>query len=293
MSTRRTAQREFLTRPQFLINQIMAYVLGYEQERYGFELNAFVALSDHKHAVGADRSNNADHSELANIERDYNSYVARAINRVYNRSGAVWEHGGTESFNFVETPTPEDRIRSMVYSAHNPVEGELVNDYRKWPGVLLLPGPSGLRRIVVRRPPIFFSESAPEFVTITLTAPEVPDKTPREVMNDVFERLNRLRDEVRTRVELAGRTFLGAKRILKTNPRTRATKPESKFHKRPRYSTHDQTQRITMKARDHLWLETYEERLARSRTNGPKPTFPFGTYKMVEYYDYPCHATPD
>lgn len=292
MTTRRTQQREFLTRPGPLVNQVIAYVIGYEQERYGYELNALTVMSDHKHAVGADRSGNDDHSELANIERDTNSYIARGLNHVRDRSGSMWEHGGSESFNFVETPTAEDRVRAMVYSAHNPVEAELINDYRKWPGLNLLPGPSGVRHIRVKRPAFFFSKNAPEFVTITLTAPEVPGKTPREVMHDVYQRLNNLRDEVRARVQLDGRRFLGAKRVLRTSPNVRATKNEPKYQKKPRYSTQDRAQRRLMLLRDQGWLRTYNECLTRVQRDAARPTFPYGTFSIVEHYHYPCHPTP-
>lgn len=294
MIFRRTQQREFFFVPSPLVDQHILYIIACAQMRYGFALHTLTVMADHKHAQVTDRSNNPDHSELANVECYANSLIARSLNDLYGRTGSMWERGGAESFNFVETPEGEDKIATSVYILENPVEAELVNDRKNYPGICLDAGPRGYRRLEIPRPPGFFDrrKTMPEVAVLILTAPDVPGMTPKEVMQETFRRCNEHRDQVRARVKAKGGRFLGAKGVLRTPRTTRATRPEVKYAKKPRYKTRNPTLRKLLQERDRNWLEKYEAAKKEIRATETKVELPYGTFKLVEYYHYPCARAP-
>lgn len=291
MSTRRTIERRFLLRPDREVTECLGYLIGYLQQRYGFELHSAVFLSDHKHGQMTDPGTSRHHSQIANIERDFNSLAARAINRFRRRGENLWAGGG-RTFNFVETPHPEDRIENMAYILNNVVEAELVDDHRKWPGLLLQPGPSGERTYRFKRPKFFFTANMPAETVVRVTAPKVAGLSPKSFMQLVYRRVNQLRDEVRARVRECGRRFLGAKGVLRQKVSQAAVTPDPIQAREPRYSTHDRYLRRELARRDEEWLDRYFASKEQFLDGRREVEFPFGTFALVYHYRANCQPRP-
>lgn len=291
MSTRRTIERRFLMRPDHELTQCLGYLIGYVQARYGFDLHSAIFMSDHKHCQMTDADLDPNHSEIANIERDFNSLAARSINRLRNRGENLWAGGG-RTFNFVVTPRIEDQVENMSYILNNAVEAELVDDYRKWPGLILEPGPTGERVYCFQRPAFFFSANMPEKTYVRVVAPKVAGISPKDFMKRVYRRLRQLRDEVRARVRQCGRRFLGAKRVLRASVNSVAKTPDPEQIRLPRYSTHDRWLRRELAQRDDRWLDTYYFTLGDVCDGNRAAVFPFGTFQLVEHYNFNCQPRP-
>jgi REP element-mobilizing transposase RayT len=163
--TRRCAERRFFLRPSNLTNQVFLYVLALAARRFGVQVHAFCAMSNHFHLLVTDPD-----ARLPDFERYLNSLLARALNCALGR----WEHfWAPNSYSAVALRTPQDVLNKAGYVLANPVAAGLVPQARQWPGPWSAPEQIGAIAVPVQRPAIFFSPKgyAPATASLQLVAP--------------------------------------------------------------------------------------------------------------------------
>ena len=124
--TRRCIQRQFLLRPSAVVNRVFLFCLAYASSKYKIDVHAAVALSNHCHLVITDTE-----GRLPKFMQWLDLYVAKCINVMLGRSGALWE---PERYSDVQLIEDQDVLEKMLYTLVNPVEAGLVRWGDEWPG---------------------------------------------------------------------------------------------------------------------------------------------------------------
>jgi REP element-mobilizing transposase RayT len=117
--TRRCTQRQFLLRPDEGTKQIFLYALGDAAARFGIELIAWHASSNHYHAVVYD-----PRGELPLFLERFHKLCARALNARWKRWENLWAAEATCAVRLIED---EDVLEKVVYTLANPVVDHLVS----------------------------------------------------------------------------------------------------------------------------------------------------------------------
>lgn len=107
LMTRRCTQRQFLLRPDRVVEDVVLYCLAVAAERFKIEVNGFIAMSNHQHLVIRDMLGN-----FPDFLAYHNKLVAKALNVHRNRRENFW---ATEQPNAVHLVEPEDRFAKLVY----------------------------------------------------------------------------------------------------------------------------------------------------------------------------------
>lgn len=156
---RRTTQRQFLLLPDDVTNNTFSYCLADSAQRYGISLIAWLAMSNHYHAVVYDRF-----GQLPAFLEHLHRSIAQEQNRRWERAENFWSNAQT---SVVLLPTKEALISKVVYVLANPINGLLVDRVVDWPGASSFEYLDG-RRTTHRRPWRFFSETGRMPPTIDL-----------------------------------------------------------------------------------------------------------------------------
>jgi REP element-mobilizing transposase RayT len=117
-----------LLRPSKRVNDLIAGVLALAEEHYDVEVVAFVALSNHFHALLIP----ADGQELSRFMQFLKSNIARELNRVLQRTGAFWERRYTATWIPYSPAKMEARFRYLLSQG---VKENLVARVVQWPGI--------------------------------------------------------------------------------------------------------------------------------------------------------------
>ena len=126
--TARCIGGQLLLRPSKLVNDLIAGVLALAEEHYDVEVVAFVALSNHFHALLIP----ADGQELSRFMQFVKSNIARELNRVLQRSGPFWERRYTPTWIPYSPEKMEARFRYLLSQG---VKENLVARVVQWPGI--------------------------------------------------------------------------------------------------------------------------------------------------------------
>ncbi len=126
--TNRTIQGRHLLRPGTRFNDIFLGVLGWAQRRHRMRIHAVTAMSSHYHLLLT-----ADNAEqLAGFMRDFQSKLAREVNRLTGWRGPVFERRYEMA---VVTDEEKAQVERLRYLLSNGVKEGLVEHVRDWPGV--------------------------------------------------------------------------------------------------------------------------------------------------------------
>ena len=99
--TRRCFQRSLLLRPDATTNQIFEFCLAYASGRFGVEIHAYCAMSNHYHLVLTDVE-----GRLPEFMHWMNVYIAKMLNARWGRTESFWAPG---SYNSVQLGNEELR----------------------------------------------------------------------------------------------------------------------------------------------------------------------------------------
>jgi hypothetical protein len=125
--TNRTIQGRHLLRPGSRLNDIFLGTLGWAQRRHYMRIHAVTALSSHYHLLlSAD-----DAEQLAGFMRDFQSKLAREVNRLTGWRGPVFERRYEMT---VVTDEEKAQVERLRYLLSNGVKESLVEHVRDWPG---------------------------------------------------------------------------------------------------------------------------------------------------------------
>ena len=285
--TRRIRQRCFLLRPSPRTNQLLAYVLAVVSRKWGVEVHAVTAMSNHWHACLSD-----PHGSIVEFQRDCHQFITRALNAQHGEFESAW---ASEPTSRVECERPEDLIDKIAYTMANPVEAGLVRYGHSWPG---------LRRAwpckphSVERPPKFFRGADvggewPEVAVLELTRPPGNDElSDEDLAAAIHAAIEEREAKFRAEHDAEGRPFLGRRKVLDQPRHGRPRTREPRFDISPKVACRDKWRRIERLQANQLWWVDYREALARWRAGDRDVVFPAGTYKMRVVHGARCAEVP-
>jgi REP element-mobilizing transposase RayT len=216
----------FFLRPSAQTNQIVTYCLALAAHIANVEVHAVCAMSNHWHLVVTDRD-----GRLPEFLRWAHQLIAKCINASLGRLENMWSAEDTSVVELVDDATVLEKI---AYVIANPTAAGLVNVPGRWPGVLT----TRLgQRLSAKRPDVFFRKDGemPERIELRCTRPDIfRGLSAREVDLELAELVARQVRQARDALRRAGRTFLGAKSVLKLAMSRAAYTDEARRTLRPR-----------------------------------------------------------
>jgi REP element-mobilizing transposase RayT len=256
------------------------YLLAVAARRFGVDIHAFCALSNHFHLVVTDPG-----ARLPAFHQFLDALLARALNAALGRWEAFW---APNSYSAVALASPDDVVDKVAYVLANPVAAGLVRSGRLWPGSWSAPEQMGGGAIAVRRPEHFFDPKGPmpDAVALELVAPpgfDTAEAFRERVAAALAER------EARAVVDHRGE-FLGVARVLAQKPTRMPAPDEPRRTLNPRVAARDKWKRVETLGRLIEFLRSYRVAWAARRDGDVDATFPCGTYLMRVVHGVPCAA---
>jgi putative transposase len=281
--TRRCFERRHLMRPSRETNEILLYCLAVAAKRSGIQVHAYCFLSNHYHLVVSD-----PRGSLPAFAQHMDSLIARALNSVLGRWEWFWAPG---SFSGMTLESPEDVLEKMAYTLANPAAAGLVRTAKEWPGVRSTPEQIGAGKVMVKRPDRFFRKTGPmpEEVELEVTCPP-GFASVEELRRELARRVAELEDQAARRVTDAGRTFLGARKVMAQRPNARPAPVEPRRTLNPRVAARDRWKRIEALQRLKAFLSDYRVAWSRYARGVRDTVFPAGTYWMKVAYGVRCET---
>lgn len=136
--TNRTLEGRLFMMPSVRINNIIGSALARAVERFGVRVYGGVFLANHYHLLIQ-----AAPAAIPRFMQQFQSVVARKINRVIGRRGPFWER--RYSAESVEDEPAAERLMEYI-CAHGVKEG-LVEQGHQWPGVHMIDALLGDRKL--------------------------------------------------------------------------------------------------------------------------------------------------
>jgi hypothetical protein len=275
--TRRSLRRTHLFRPEPELNQLYLYALGVLAERHGILVHAVVLMSTHEHLVLTD-----SRGRLPVFLRELHRTFALGVKVLRKWEGAVWDH---ERPSVVELRTPEAILEKLGYAIANPVAAGLVRYAKDWPGVMTVPQQLGRATLRAKRPAFYFDEDNPLWpseVELKLSMPRVGDMTEEEIRCAVANELAEHERQARTDVEHKGWAFVGADRVRKGSPYSRAKSWEPLRGRNPQFAVGKRQKEAFFDAVVALraFRRAYHAALEQWRRGVRSVCFPLGTWSM-------------
>ncbi len=282
--TRRCSERRFFLRPDVVTTRIFLYCLAEAAERFGIRVLAWMAMSNHYHAVVEDPQ-----GVLPRFLAHFHKLSARSLNARWGRWENLWAAEQASAVRLIERGDVLDKV---VYALANPVADHLVERALEWPGTSSLAALDG-RRLRLGRPMSFFSEDGVMPETVSLEA-RVPSGWPggREAWSEaVREGVGRAEVAARKERAAMGKRVVGARAIRDALPNHRPTTREPRRNLRPQLACRNGALRIVELRALKLFRSAYAEARALFIA-GLDVLFPWGTYKLVHELGARCRPPP-
>ena len=289
MITRSCVRRQFLLRPEKILNDFILYCLAFAARTFGTRIHAFCFLSNHYHLVVTDVNAN-----LPDFMQWLNYCLARGVKELREHEENVFACG---SYSRVELITNEAVLDEMVYTLCNPVKAGLVAEGKQWPGLRSGTLSEGNETFTAEKPSLYFSKKNrrkyPQKVDLTVEMPRQlsgihapPD--PSFLEQCVRHEEQTIQEERKTE----GKKFLGAERVLQQSPDTIPKTERRSGEINPRVASRDKWSRMEWIERTKAFLAAYREALKQFAKGIRDVVFPAGTYWMRIQYQV-CCADPD
>jgi REP element-mobilizing transposase RayT len=277
--TNRCFQQRVLFRPSNEVNRIILGALAREAAKHHVRLFAFVFMSNHFHMLVQPMFMN-----LPEFMRDFQSSVARELNRLHGRDGKFFER----RYSSEQVLDDEAFLDRLNYTLNNPCNDNLVRHIEDWPGVSSWdfhttqepmvgewPDRKVLRRLR-RKDDDVCKEDAYETYELELaTPPMFDDLDAAEAQAKICEHVNEgarelQKERARRRIKCAGPAKIMAKHW-------------SDGRKAPKKSARPLCQsgceKLRREHREQVWATTdaYKDAMGRWREGKSNPSFPDGT----------------
>jgi putative transposase len=285
--TRRCTQRQFLLRPDKATNNAFIYCLAYAAKCTGVEIVAFVANSNHYHAVVTD----VEGCIPQFLER-FHKLLAKHQNALRGRWENFWS---SEQTSLVELVDGQDILDKVVYTLCNPVKDHSVERCDDWPGALSRRATVDGEIIHAVRPTRFFRPGGkmPDRIAMKCARPAVFEHlTDDEYRSRLTEAISKAEADALRERQASGRRVLGRKRVLKQNPTDRPRSREPRRRLNPRVAGKKLWVRLEAKER----LKAFRTAYAEARANwllGKTAHFPPGTWWLQKFAKIPSESAPD
>jgi REP element-mobilizing transposase RayT len=282
--TRRCTQRQFLLRPDEETNNAFRYCFAYAAKRARIDVVAFIANSNHYHAVVVDVE-----GRIPEFLETFHKLLAKHQNALRGRWENFWS---SEQTSLVELIGSDDVLAKVIYTLANPVKDHLVAKVHHWPGASSRKAILHGERITARRPVRFFRRQGtmPDELEIEFVRPPGWEEMSEDVFRaKVAEELARVEvdaaaERKRLRIEIMGR-----KAVLAQSPTDSPHSREPRRKLNPRVAARDKWPRIEALLR----LKAFRAAYARARDlwlAGLEVVFPTGTWWLRMFAAVPCAA---
>lgn len=271
--TRRCIGRRFLLRPDDAVNNLFVYCLGVAAKKYGVQVHALSAMSNHYHLVLTDVE-----GVLPDFMAWLNRQLAKCIKRLRDWDEVVWEPNVT--YSAVELSGPSEVLDKVAYTLLNPVSAGLVRSPERWPGALSTLETLRRGTMTATHPGIWFKDSAPKEASVALTTPPCFSDRLRYLQALRALLPNRL-TQVRTELRRQGQGFLGRTRVRKTVVTDRPSTKKPKFGRNPTFSALTRAAWRAAVQKLRAFRLAYREAYRAWRGGARDVTFPAGTWWVV------------
>jgi putative transposase len=267
--------RRFLLRPDDLLNNAFVYCLALAAEKHRVSVHALCAMSNHYHLIVTDTE-----GVLPNFMAWFNRQLAMCVKRLRCWDEVVWEPN--VPYSAVELGGLPEVLDKASYVVLNPVSAALVRSPERWPGALSTVERLRLGAMNATRPPVWFSNDAPESARLVLSAPPCFANP-----SDYFEALNRLLANrasfLRAELRRKGRSFLGRARLRRTAVAARPTKKKEPLGRNPVFSALTRSAWLAAVERLRAFRFAYRTAYCAWRKGDRSVEFPAGTWWVVQY----------
>jgi putative transposase len=280
--TRRCTQRQFLLRPDDETNNAFAYCLAYAANRTRVDVVAYIANSNHYHAVIVDVE-----GRIPEFLECFHKLLAKHQNALRRRWENFWS---SEQTSLVELIGRDDVLAKMVYTLTNPVKDHLVEKTHHWPGATSEAAVMHGRRIRAKRPLRFFRADGsmpPEIELACVRPPGWEDLAEIDFREMLAAALVQVEADAAQERKLTGRRVMGRKAVLAQCPTDRPQSEEPRRKLDPRIASRDKWPRIEALLR----LKAFRAEYARARDlwlAGLDVVFPPGTWWLRMFAAVPC-----
>jgi putative transposase len=282
--TRRCTQRQFLLRPDDETNNAFLYCFAYAAIASGIETVAFVANSNHYHAVVIDRR-----GVIPQFLERFHKLLAKHQNALRGRWENLW---ASEQTSLVELVGPEDVLAKVVYTLTNPVKDHLVEKAHHWPGAISLAATLRQKTLRAHRPHRFFRPDGnmPEGVALRcVQAPGYEHLDSDQYRELLVHQIHQTEQAAAAERQTTGRRLLGRKAVLAQHPEDRPASRESRRTLNPHVAARDKLPRLKAIQR----LKEFREIYAARRDGwlaGEPVAFPAGTWWLKRFAGAPCES---
>ena len=271
--------------PEEQVRAAFHVILDAAERRTGVRVVAFMAMSNHYHAVVEDVD-----CRFGRWASEVNAQLATFANVVQGLGSHAWD-AKERSDQKVEGLSAV--AEAIAYALVNPVRAGLVYSPSSWPGAMTHIEDIGTGRgRSYERPKAYFREKGP-----VPKVGELRSYTPAcfeegEFRAAVLEAYERQLAEARAEVKRSGRKYAGVERVLKQSVTRAPTKPTPRPPATPlrRHIAPTPEQAAIMLAEEREFRRLYEGCLAQLRAREREVVFPAGTYRLRVDYNLPCEA---
>ena len=252
----------------------------------GILLHAVSVESNHYHMVVTDLE-----GRLSEFIQEFQRTSARCLMLYYRarfpfaRLEGLWSAAGP--FTDTLLVNAAAILDKLVYTFTNPVKDGLVRDYRQWPGFNTRPSHWRQGPRTIERPEFYFKHT-PETLTYELTPPPQLGTDVERVISDVEGHIRREQAQVVTNLRAQGRSFAGAKVVLRTSPLDSPNTPRPRRELTPRLAAGGDAKALTAAATAlKLFRIAYRKAWKQFKELGDA-LFPGGTLLMRRRFRVEC-----
>jgi hypothetical protein len=239
-------------------------------------------MSNHWHGVVTDPE-----ARLPEFLERFHRLVARALNAILGRWENLWS---SDKPSVVRLVSDEDVLEKMAYVIANPTAAGLVSAPSEWPGVLEHRFGT---RTSIKRPETFFRREGklPETTPLEISRPDIfRGLSDADLASCLARAVDRLVDRAGQILRKAGRAFLGARAVLRQDPRSSPATREEKRTPNPRIAAARPAERLDALQRMAAFIRTYRTAWQAWRSGGQDVVFPAGTYALRRLACVTCLA---
>ena len=246
-----------------------------------------MAMSNHHHTGIYDR-----HGNYPLFLEHFHKLFAKCQNVLRGRWENFWS---SEQTSVVQLVSPEDILNKLIYSLCNPVESNLVEQARQWPGVSSLRASLTGDHLSAKRPEHFFRADGtmPASVSLKIVRPKGFESVDEIIWRKMIEArvISREVEQRAARAE-SGVKVIGVRRVLKQHWSSR---PKSYFPKRslsPRVASLNKWRRIETLRANRLFLQAYRDAWIAMQKGVTQVVFPLGTFWLQHFTQVECERLP-
>jgi hypothetical protein len=269
-----------LIKPSPLTNQIVSYCLAVTARQTGVLLHAVCFMSNHWHGVLTDPS-----ARLPEFLERFHRLFARAQNASLGRWENLWS---SDKPSIVRLVDDADILEKMAYTIANPTAAGLVHSPHAWPGIVTHHlGESS----TVTMPDTFFDPQGPlpHRLRLELTRPPIyPDLSLSELGRKLERAIERHVRDAHERLQNRGKSFLGAKAVLRQAFRATPTTSELRRNPHPRIAARRTPERVHALRQLVAFVKRYRDAWHAWRAGRRDVIFPAGTYALRIYARVAC-----